>query len=181
MNLQREQIAEEAFGQKVDLERLYVEMVEAVCLELYSNQVDGVGHVCLPQCSTLIEKISSIGFDGLSGGKWKQIVGMEDAYSPCVIDHLEALIHSFGRYCSISDAADLQICVEAFKTIDRGIPVDIFLRCLAETAVNQQLDASGIGMAEMRRLRSPLDRNILEESKKIVSLLREKIGVLLRG
>ncbi|MSR67470.1 hypothetical protein EXS65_01410 [Candidatus Peribacteria bacterium] len=184
MQLQCAEIAEQAFLQKVDLKRLYTEMIEGVALELHSVRIGGGMLATEPEVTALAKKIKTLGFSGLSEGQWRKVLGVGGGTSPTILDHLESLIRSFGRYCNISDAAEVRMSIEALKTINRnfsGVDIDAFLQSLAETAVNQQLDASGIGMIEMQRLNSNIDVDLLVESKKIVQMTREKIDMLMKA
>ncbi len=181
MQLPCEEIAEAASHQKVDLERLFTEMIESVALRLHSVGIEGGLRASGTELTALTQKIRSLGFTGLSNGQWKKVLDMEEIEAPSILENLESLIRAFGRYCTINDAMDLRISIQAWRTIGSDLPVDAFLNCLAETAVNQQLDAQKIGVAEMRLVHSQIDVDLLNENRKIVLMTRGKIDALLRS
>jgi len=181
MQLDRVHFAEKAFGQQVDLQRLFVELVEGIAVKISSLQIGSDVRAISAGDTGLVDRVRSMDYDNLSAGKWKKVVFGDGVLKSEVniFDNIESLILSFGRFVKINDANDLRIVMEALRIIDPSIPMTVFLQCLVETAVNQQLEADSIGMVEMRRVRSQTDLDLMEDNKEITRLTRGKIDGLL--
>ncbi len=175
MELHREELSVEAFAESVDLERLFVEFIETFVLESTSWKIDGLYHTPAVGQKILVN-IRTLGFAGLSEGRWRSVVGFDGPNQPTILEHIESLIRVFGRHCKIDSPQDLVMISEAFRIIAPEASTDALLQMLAETAVNQALDKSGIGMVEQRPVRSQIDVDLLRESQQIVQLVRTKIN-----
>lgn len=176
MELQREVLVKRAMTERVDLERLYVELVEAAVTELHAIPVPEVhGDAMSPEGEELLRRTRSLGYKGLTTGGYKSVLCVEGNGEGTLLDHLESVIRVYGRFCSISDRAEVRCLIEAMRIFDPEFPVDALLHCLAETATNQVLDSDGIGMAEMRPIRSTIDSDLVCESSAIAHMVRDQI------
>jgi len=181
MELRREKIAAQALQQNVDLERLFTELLEGLVLCEHAGKLGQSMSIVSQEGEKLLKKIRAVGYAGLGQGKWKALMGMEDYPGESIFEKLESLIATFGRYCKVADTTELRACVQAMQILDKDLRIDMFLHCLAETAVNQQLDEIHIGRTEMNRIRSLSDANLHQESNEITELTYRKIFAVFRG
>lgn len=182
MELPKEEIADRAMAQAVDLQRLFVELVEACVADMHAIAIPLARmEAVTDEGRDMLARVRALGYAGLSGGRWRSLAGLEHQTTDAtVIDHMESLIACYGRYCRINTYADLRCAIEALRILNPHFSTDVFLTCLAETAVNQQLDESGIGMVEMRPIHSTIDQQLMRENDMIVGMVRERMWSMLR-
>ena len=182
MKLDMEVLSNEAMQEDVDLQRLYVEMVEClVGVNEPTLSLPGNMHVAPLQHDAMRRKIRELGYDGLKNRQWASLLKLGGTEGTDIMDNLEQFMSAYGRYIRIGDKNELQIALAAYETLKPHLPRDPFLFCLAETALNQVLDARKIGRIEMNPVTSRIDVQLSEQNIIMTQMIREKIGAVLNG
>lgn len=180
MQLDRSTLANEAFQESVDLYRLHQEMIEAVIYQLYCTR-SSAGWIVNEDTLLLIERVRSSRYEDLSNGAWKDIVGFPDDGRQDHISRIESLINSAGRYTRIDSAQDISILEATHSILGNEYPFPVLLHCLAETAVGQTFDRTGVQNREHRSISDSMDNTVLQEQVTITKMVYDRIVELMNG
>lgn len=177
MKLDYDMLSEEAMKQDVDLHRLFVEMIEClVGADAVTVPLPGNLRIAPISLDRLRREIRKLGYDGLKNRQWVSVIGLDAATNTYPLDILEQFIEVYGRTIKIGDTDELRIALATYESFESHLPRDPFLYCLAETALNQVLDARKIGRVEMNPITCELDAALSEQNREIAHMIRMKMG-----
>lgn len=175
-------LSDEAMKENVDLQRLYVEMVESlVGVGDFTMKLPGNLRAAPIEHDVMRRQIRDLGYESLKNRQWATVLELDEIEGTEIMDNLERFMSAYGRYIKIGDRNELKIALAAYETLKPHLPRDPFLHCLAETALNQVLDERKIGRIEMSRVNNGTDAELSQQNSRIAHLVREKIGEVLNG